>query len=100
MLKLSQVTAAEWKDSIGIEAMRPLPQAGAEDRASLGPGKASLRTRDHSAVVYWDNGELFETVIPYLREGLRAGDKVVYVADDSSIDAVAGEGRVLFRWRF
>ena len=60
--------------------------APADDPANvvaLGPGGgAALRTGDHGALIYWERDELLRTIVPYLAEGLKAGDKVVYVADD------------------
>jgi chemotaxis family two-component system sensor kinase Cph1 len=87
MLKLSNVMAANWRERVGVDRMRPVPEVGeARDRVSLGEGRAAIRTRDHAAIVYWNKAELLDTVVPYLAEGLRAGDKVVYVADDLSVE--------------
>jgi hypothetical protein len=59
-----------------------MAKAEESERVGFGSKQGVLRTRDHAAIVYWDSAELLEDVIPYLVEGLRAGDKVVYVADD------------------
>lgn len=58
----------------------------APDRSGEEP---ALRARDHAALVYFDPDELLRTVVPYLRAGLREGDKVVYVADDHPIEVIA-----------
>ncbi len=72
-----------------LDGARTLPPpSGEHERVSLGSG-ASLRTRDHAAIVYWTSAELFDSVVPYLCAGLRAGDQVVYVADDHSVEAVS-----------
>src|SRR3712207_6501268 len=60
---------------------RPSPEQP-EERVDLGVGGPALRTRDHAAIIYWEPQELLASVVPYLRAGLEAGDKVVYVADD------------------
>src|SRR5690348_9399789 len=89
MLKLSQVSAQSFSDRIGAERMQPLPPpASDEEQVSLGSGGAALRTRDHAAIVYWSDAELLECVVPYLRAGLEAGDKVVYVADATPVETV------------
>src|SRR6185503_16790406 len=55
---------------------------------SLGARRAALRTGDHAALLYWRHDELLEQIVPYLAAGLAAGDKVVYVADDLTVDRV------------
>jgi hypothetical protein len=81
--------AAAWEARAGVETMRRLSYiADEKDRASLGERRAFLKTRDHAAVVYWQASELLEAIVPYLAAGLRAGDKVVYVADDLPIPAI------------
>jgi hypothetical protein len=67
--------------------LEPLP-APEGDRVELGNGQA-LRTGDHAATVYWHPDELFATIVPYMVEGLHAGDKVVHVAHELTTDAVA-----------
>jgi hypothetical protein len=41
-----------------------------------------------SAFVYWTSAELLEMAVPYLVEGLKAGEKAVYVAHDHPVDFV------------
>lgn len=86
---MSDVRRTAWEEEIGIATMRPVaPAADPERRVELGRERPALRTRDHAAIVYWDARELLGSVVPYLVEGLRAGDKVVYVADDQPIDTI------------
>jgi hypothetical protein len=89
---MSNAFRSEWEEQIGIRTMKVVPEArDSERRFAFGSKERALRTRDHAAIVYWDSSELLENVIPYLVEGLRAGDKVVYVADDHPL-AVLEEG--------
>ncbi|MFL5318580.1 MAG: MEDS domain-containing protein [Myxococcaceae bacterium] len=90
MRKLSELTSTQWRERIGISRMKPAPQPLTEkERVSLGENRNAIRTRDHAAIVYWHAEELLDTVVPYLKEGLRAGDKVVYVADDLVVERIA-----------
>jgi hypothetical protein len=80
---MSNAFRREWEEQIGIPTMQVVPEArDSERRVAFGSMQRTLRTRDHAAIVYWDSSELLDNVIPYLVEGLRAGDKVVYVAHD------------------
>lgn len=68
---------------------KPLaPPRDAADAVSLGAGRGALRTGDHAAFLYRSPEELLAQVVPYLCEGLTAGDKVVYVADDLDVARV------------
>src|SRR4051794_24563878 len=90
MRKLSELTSSQWRERIGVSRMKPAPQPANEtERVSLGERRNALRTRDHAAIVYWQAEELLDTVVPYLKEGLRAGDKVVYVADDLTVERIS-----------
>jgi hypothetical protein len=60
-----------------------LPARDPDERVVTATPGAPLRTRDHAAIVYWEQAELLEAIVPYLAEGIRAGDKVVYVADET-----------------
>jgi len=66
-----------------LEVASPPTERGS--RVELGRGDLALRTGDHAAFIYWDPKDLLAMAVPYLVEGLRAGDKVVYVADDLTI---------------
>lgn len=61
--------------------------ASPETAVELGNGNA-LRTGDHAAFLYREPADLLALVVPYLIEGIRANDKVVYVADDLDVAAV------------
>jgi hypothetical protein len=58
------------------------------DVIELGYSGRTLRTRDHAALVYWTEDELLSFIVPYLLEGFRVRDKVAYVADELSPDAI------------
>lgn len=69
---------------------KPLsPPRDPADSVELGAGKGILRSGDHAAFLYRSPDELLDLVVPYLREGLAAGDKVVYVADDLDASRVS-----------
>lgn len=88
---MSNTTREEWERRTDPTAMSPIPPArDPAQRVELGRSDGvALRTRDHAAIIYWERRELLESVVPYLVEGLRAGDKVVYVADDQPVDVIA-----------
>ncbi|MFC6826263.1 MEDS domain-containing protein [Halopelagius fulvigenes] len=55
--------------------------------ASLrGPAHSGERRddADHFALVYESRAEQFETVVPFVREGIEAGERCLYVADENS----------------
>ncbi|GAB3676582.1 MEDS domain-containing protein [Halopiger thermotolerans] len=43
---------------------------------------------DHYALIYEDRRQQFETVIPFIQEGLERGEQCLYVADDNTVDEV------------
>ncbi|MEJ7929499.1 MEDS domain-containing protein [Ramlibacter sp. AN1015] len=47
-----------------------------------------LQAHDHAALVYWSREEFLQTIVPFLADGLRAGDLVVHVAHDEPIEPV------------
>ncbi|MGQ3413446.1 MEDS domain-containing protein [Natrinema sp. LN54] len=49
---------------------------------------------DHFALIYEDHATQFETVVPYIREGLKQGERCIYVADDNTVDEVRDAMRV------
>jgi len=63
----------------------PTPVGGT---VSLGERRAALRTGDHAALLYWRHDELLEQIVPYLAAGIAAGDKVVYVTDDLTVERI------------
>lgn len=74
----------------GTDVLVPLPPASdPRSRVALGPGDgAALRTGDHAAFLYRNPDEIVALAVPYLIEGLRANDRVVYVADDTPIERI------------
>ncbi|WP_049928893.1 MEDS domain-containing protein [Halopiger goleimassiliensis] len=48
----------------------------------------SHEDNDHFALIYEDRREQFETVVPFIREGLERGERCVYVADDNPVERV------------
>lgn len=64
------------------------PPKDPAEEVALGAGRGTLRTGDHAAFLYRSPEELLDLVVPYLREGLAAGDKVIYVADDLDVARV------------
>ncbi|MFC7142741.1 MEDS domain-containing protein [Halosimplex aquaticum] len=60
---------------------------GFETRESLGSDESHGDT-DHIALIYEDQVGQFETVVPFIREGLERGERCIYVADDNSVDEV------------
>jgi hypothetical protein len=56
-------------------------------RATPAPadGDAALQTHDHAVIVYWHSQEYLDAVVPYIIEGLQAGDRVVHVAHEEPI---------------
>lgn len=84
---MSITDVTEFSKRYGVEEMPATPTPSPSERVELGNG-AGLRTRDHAAIIYWSEQELLRTVVPYLVEGLKAGEKVVYVADDLAVGTV------------
>lgn len=51
--------------------------------ATGGPARpAGLTAHDHAALVYWARQEYHDAIVPFIADGLRAGDLVVHVAHD------------------
>ena len=48
----------------------------------------SHEQNDHFALIYEDRVGQFETVVPFVREGLERGERCIYVADDNDVDEV------------
>ena len=62
-------------------------QSSFETRGPIEPD-GSHEHNDHFALIYEDQVEQFETVVPFIREGLEHGERCVYVADDNTVDEV------------
>ena len=84
-----KITRDDISTRLEIAQMKAAPPPPAARKVELGHDRAALRTGDHAAVLYWNAHELLDTIIPYLKAGLDAGDKVVYVADDLQTGDIA-----------
>ena len=68
---------------------------GTLDDGAIGPGRGfegahdHEHANDHYALVYETEAELFSAVVPFVREGLAAGEHCLYVLDDRPEAAVA-----------
>ncbi|MDZ5456765.1 MEDS domain-containing protein [Azohydromonas lata] len=58
--------------------------------------EGKLLAHDHAALVYWSRQEFLDTIVPFLVDGIRAGDLVVHIAHDEPlapvVDALADAG--------
>lgn len=62
------------------------PQWAALSRSEAAPGASpTLQAHDHAALVYWSQDEFLATMVPFIVDGLRAGDLVVHVAHDEPL---------------
>lgn len=52
------------------------------------PG-AGISSHDHSVLIYWDDQELLDALVPYLVEGLQQGDRVVHVGHRAPLSVIA-----------
>ncbi len=52
------------------------------------PQIATCANHDHLALIYENQAEQLDMVIPFLRLGMERGEKSVYIVDDSSLEAV------------
>lgn len=53
--------------------------------AQQAPARSQLQAHDHAALIYWSRQEFLDTIVPFISEGLRAGDLVVHVAHDEPL---------------
>lgn len=55
-----------------------------------------LLAHDHAALVYWSRQEFLDTIVPFLVDGILAGDLVVHITHDEPlapvVDALANAG--------
>gem|GEM_PF-1195648 len=49
----------------------------------------SISVHDHSCLIYDSTEEQFAAVVPFMRHGLEAGQRCVYIADDNTVGAVS-----------
>ena len=52
------------------------------------PHLASCSVHDHLALIYEDQAEQLDIVIPFVRLGLERGEKSIYIVDDTSAETV------------
>ncbi|QLH78541.1 MEDS domain-containing protein [Halosimplex rubrum] len=69
----------------GVDALRE----SAEFRGPVEPLDGHEHANDHFALVYEGREERFAAVVPFLRQGLEAGEKCLYVGDEGSLETVA-----------
>lgn len=51
----------------------------------------NLRAGDHAAFFYRTRAEQFAVIVPFMAIGLKRGERCLYIADDNSVETVAGE---------
>lgn len=71
---MRQADSVEWK---GLS--KAAQDAGTERR---------LQAHDHAALVYWSREEFLQTIVPFIAEGLRAGDLAVHVFHEEPAEPV------------
>ena len=57
-------------------------------RAPLAQREGKLQAHDHAALVYWSRQEFLDTIVPFLVDGIQAGDLVVHIAHDEPLQPV------------
>jgi hypothetical protein len=68
--------------------LRLVATKGVEEGISLGIGAARLRVGEHAALLYWTTEERMRGLVAAVVEGLRAGDRIVYVVNDLPVATV------------
>ncbi|ELZ23654.1 response regulator receiver modulated GAF sensor protein [Halosimplex carlsbadense 2-9-1] len=68
----------------GVDALRE----SAEFRGPIEPLDGHDHANDHFALVYDDRAERLAATVPFLRQGLDAGEKCLYVGDERSLETV------------
>lgn len=51
----------------------------------------NLRAGDHAAFFYRTRAEQFAVIVPFMAIGLKRGERRLCIADDNSVETVAGE---------
>ncbi len=69
--------------------LRLVPAKALEEEILLGIGGARLRVGDHAAHLYWTAEERIRGLVAAATEGLRAGDRIVYVVNDLPVSTLA-----------
>lgn len=91
----SRIESAVCGDSLtvesGLEALRSSP----EFHGTVEPpeGLKDLETCEHIALFYKSREERFETVSPFIRQGIKRGERVMYVIDDIPQSEILAELR-------
>jgi MEDS: MEthanogen/methylotroph, DcmR Sensory domain len=68
--------------------LRLVPRTAEVESFALGAYNLEVRAGDHAAFLYWTPEERLDLAVPYVAEGLAAGDLVAYFAADSPPSAV------------
>jgi PAS domain S-box-containing protein len=63
-------------------------QSPAGSVLALEQAVSRLALRDHLCLIYETQAEQFAAVIPFVRMGLERGEQCLYIADESTVDAV------------
>jgi hypothetical protein len=69
--------------------LRLVPTKVLDEEILLGIGGARLRVGDHVAHLYWTAEERIRGLVAAVTEGLRAGDRIVYVVNDLPVSTLA-----------
>ena len=59
-----------------------------EEDISLGIGAVRVRVGEHAALLYWTAEERMRGLVALVTEGLRAGDRIVYVVNDLPVQTI------------
>jgi hypothetical protein len=71
--------------SVNTEGLEWMTSA---QRARETPARTRLEAHDHAALVYWSRQELLQTIVPFLLDGIHAGDLVVHIAHSEPMEPV------------
>jgi hypothetical protein len=80
---------AEWTETegpAGVEGEFAPSQRSPEFGGPAAPPGGHDHADDHIAVVYETDGELFDAVVPFVREGLARDEQCLYVLDERHDD--------------
>ncbi len=82
-------------DSLTVESGLEALQSSPEFRGTIEPldGLDELKTCEHIALFYNSFNERFATVAPFIRQGIKRGERVMYVIDDLPKSTILAELR-------
>ena len=83
----SSTPAAADPDPLGVESGLEALQASREFDGPVEP-LDGLEANEHIALFYESDEERFSAVVPYVRQGIERGERVMYVVDDAEEAAV------------